>query len=186
MDSKGIGDRLESGAFCKEKPKEKLLSDDLIAEKKRGDFKSSGSRNLPSPMQKDLHVNHDGLDHPTPSKQPPSAQKDKSQELDISKKDYEVSPKNETNKDQNMFHTNGETHIGNSEIMDAENTSPSKVPEKEVSTTIPVRDLPAEETDQISSREEIKQMDMHSGDNEQRMQSRCVDINLVCFFTICM
>lgn len=172
MESEEHKSHLESGSSFREKSKARLPSDTLAVEESRDNF---GCSNGPFSRQKEVsNKNHEESKYLKSGKHSTPAQDHRSQEYEISKKYVGAFPPVKTHKDQNEPHTDGEVHLHDSQIMESETTSPSFT-RKSAAGGARIRDCLGEGT----SVEESKPMDTHSADDKQRIESRCVDVDLV-------
>ncbi|XP_031279400.1 protein FRIGIDA-ESSENTIAL 1-like isoform X2 [Pistacia vera] len=167
MESEGHSRHLGSGS-SQGKSKLRLPSDVLAVEESKGNSRTSCSSNKPFKRQKKVSYEIcEESKYPKSGKYLALAKDNGSLESEISKKDIGAVQKVRTPEDYEM-HNDCEARFCDSEIMDAETTSPSSITRKNVAAAIPIRDR----LDEGPSEEEIKQMDMHSGDDIRRMASR--------------
>lgn len=179
MESEGHSSHLGSG-LSQEKSRLRLPSDVPAVEESKGNSRISYSPNKPFKRQKEgLYETCEGSKHPKSGKYLALDKDNRSQESEISKKDIGVVQKVKTPEDYET-HTDCAACFCETEIMDAETTSPFSVTRKNVAAATLIRDCLGEGP----SEEEIKQIDKHSGDDIPRMASRCVDTSLLFFFSV--
>lgn len=172
MESEGNDGQLRSGHSTLEKAEVKIPSDALAVKESGGNFIFSSPSNGPLTTKKEESgLNYEDMKNIKSGKDLVTAEDSRSLEM-VDEKDVEALPEEKASKDHSESHSDTKGHLCKKEILNANTSFPSSINGNEMTDTMPMSSHSVEEANGVMNSEEMKQMDLQSGDDKKRLASR--------------
>lgn len=174
MDFEGHDGPLRSSSSTLENFEVKMKSDTLSVEESSGNFKfSSPLSELLTTEKEESGLNYKDSKYIKSGKDLVTAEDNGSQEVMVDEKDTEALSVEKASKDHSKSPCRSNSHMCIKENLDAKNNFPSSITGNEMADAILTRDHSGEEANGVlNSKAEIKQMEVQSMDNKNRLESR--------------